>query len=319
MNKDQIQAFGDLVSRADRILIISHIRPDGDAVGSTIGLGLILEELGKEVSLVLEDGVPKVFHHLTGSDRVIREAVGVFDLVIVVDSSDIDRIGSVLDDYGEPDVNIDHHPTNTQFATLNLVRDNAVATVEIIFDLAKELSYPLNLPIAESLLTGLLTDSLGFRTSNSNPQTLRIAAELQEMGANLPDLYRKAMLEKSIEAVKYWGQGLSRVKKEGRLVWTSLSLQDRKAAEYPGRDDADLINVLSRIKETDISLVFVEQKDGTVKVSWRSQPGFDVSFIATQFGGGGHKPAAGAEIKGTLERVQEEVLEATRKSLQASD
>lgn len=319
MNKDQIQAFGDLVSRADRILIISHIRPDGDAVGSTLGLGLILEEMGKEVSLVLEDGVPKVFNHLTGTDRIIREVVGVFDLVIVVDSSDIERIGSVLDDYGEPDVNIDHHPTNTQFAKLNLVRDNAVATVEIIFDLVQELSYPINLPIAEALLTGLLTDSLGFRTSNTNPQTLRIAAELMEVGANLPFLYRKAMLEKSIEAVKYWGQGLSGIQMEDRLVWASLSLEDRIVADYPGRDDADLINVLARIKDADISVVFVEQKNGSVKVSWRSRPGFDVSIVATQFGGGGHKPAAGADIKGDLKRVQEEVLEATRKSLKKSD
>lgn len=319
MNKDQIHAFGDLVSRADRILIISHIRPDGDAVGSTLGLGLILEEMGKEVSLVLEDGVPKVFNHLTGTDRIIREAVGVFDLVIVVDSSDIERIGSVLDDFGEPDVNIDHHPTNTQFAKLNLVRDNAVATVEIIYDLVQELSYPINLPIAEALLTGLLTDSLGFRTSNTNPQTLRIAAELMEVGANLPILYRKAMLEKSIEAVKYWGQGLSGIQMEDRLVWASLSLEDRIAADYPGRDDADLINVLARIKETDISVVFVEQKNGSVKVSWRSRPGFDVSIVATQFGGGGHKPAAGADIKGDLKRVQDEVLEATRKSLQKRD
>ena len=319
MNKDQIQAFGNLVTRADRILIISHIRPDGDAVGSTLGLGLILEEMGKEVSFVLEDGVPKVFNHLFGSDRIIREAVGIFDLVIVVDCSDIDRIGSVLDEYGEPDVNIDHHPTNTQFAKLNLVRDNAVATVEIIFDLVQELSYPINLPIAEALLTGLLTDSLGFRTSNTKPQTLRIAAELMEVGANLPILYRKAMLEKSIEAVKYWGQGLSGIQMEDRLVWASLSLEDRKAADYPGRDDADLINVLTRIKETDISVVFVEQKNGSVKVSWRSRPGFDVSSIATQFGGGGHKPAAGADIKGDLKRVREEVLEATRKSLKKSD
>jgi len=319
MNKDQIQAFGDLVSRADRILIISHIRPDGDAVGSTLGLGLILEEMGKEVSLVLEDGVPKVFNHLTGTDRIIREVVGVFDLVIVVDCSDIERIGSVLDDYGEPDVNIDHHPTNTQFAKLNLVRDNAVATVEIIFDLVQELSYPINLPIAEALLTGLLTDSLGFRTSNTNPQTLRIAAELMEVGANLPILYRKAMLEKSVEAVKYWGQGLSGIQMEDRLVWASLSLEDRIVADYPGRDDADLINVLARIKDADISVVFVEQKNGSVKVSWRSRPGFDVSIVATQFGGGGHKPAAGADIKGDLKRVQEEVLEATRKSLKKSD
>ena len=315
MNNEDIQAFGDLISRAERILIISHIRPDGDAVGSLLGLGLMLEELGKEVNLVLEDGVPIVFHHLTGADRVIREIVGVYDLVIVVDSSDIERIGSVLDEYGEPDVNIDHHPTNTHFASLNLVRESAVATVEIIYDLALALSFPINLPIAEALLTGLLTDSLGFQTSNSSARTLRIGAELMDRGANLQVLYRKAMLEKSFEAVRYWGQGLSRVQHENRLIWTSLTLEDRKIAEYSGRDDADLVNVLSRIKETDVCLVFVEQTDGFVKVSWRSQPGFDVASVATQFEGGGHKPAAGAEIKGDLERVQKEVLEATRKSL----
>jgi phosphoesterase RecJ-like protein len=319
MDNGQVQAFGEYVARAQRILVISHIRPDGDAVGSLLGLGLMFEEMGKEVNLVLEDGVPLVFHHLTGSDKVYRQAAGVYDLIIVVDSSDIERIGEVLDEYGEPDVNIDHHPTNTHFAKLNLVRDNAVATVEIIYDLALALSYPITLPVAEALLTGLVTDSLGFRTSNSSPRTLRIAAELMEKGANLQELYRKAMLEKSIEAVRYWGRGLSRIQKEDRLVWTSLTLEDRTLADYPGRDDADLVNILSRIRDTDVCVVFVEQTDGTVKVSWRAQPGFDVAQIAVQFGGGGHKPAAGAEIKGDLARVEAEVLDATRKSLEASD
>lgn len=315
MNDGQIKKFGEKVARAQRILIISHIRPDGDAVGSILGLGMMLEELGKEVNLVLEDGVPLVFHHLTGADRVYRRVAGVYDLIIVVDCSDIDRIGGVLDEYGQPDVNIDHHPTNTQFAWLNLVRENAVATVEIIYDLALELSYPINLAVAEALLTGLLTDSLGFRTSNTSPRTLRIAADLMEKGANLQELYRLAMLEKSIAAVRYWGQGLSRIQLENRLVWTSLSLEDRQKADYPGRDDADLVNILSRIKDSDVCVVFVEQTDGTVKVSWRAQPGFDVAQIATQFGGGGHTPAAGAEIKGDLQWVEKEVLEATRKSL----
>ncbi len=315
MNSQDVQAFGDLVRRAQRILIISHIRPDGDAVGSLLGLGLILEGLGKEINLVLEDGVPQVFHHLTGSEKVIKQVSGVYDLVIVVDCSDIDRIGEVLDDYGEPDINIDHHPTNTQFAALNLVEDQAVATAEIIYDLVQALDYELSLPAAEALLTGLLTDSLGFRTSNSSPRTLRIAADLQERGADLPELYQRAMLEKSFEAIRYWGKGLGRVQFEDGLVWTSLTLEDRLETNYPGRDDADLVNVLTRIRDVSISLVFVEQKDGRIKVSWRSKPEFDVSLIATGFGGGGHKPAAGAEIEGSLEQVQADVLEATRKLL----
>jgi phosphoesterase RecJ-like protein len=315
MNKDNVQAFGGLVKKAERILIISHIRPDGDAVGSLLGLGSILEDLGKDVNLVLEDGVPKVFYHLTGHDGVFKKASGVYDLIIAVDCSDIDRIGEVLDDYGEPDVNIDHHPTNTQFAALNLVKEDAAATVEIIYDLARALEYPISLVAAEALLTGLLTDSLGFRTSSSSPKTLRIGADLQEQGANLSELYRKAMLEKSYEAIRYWGKGLGRIEKEGRLAWTSLSLEDRQEVNYPGRDDADLVNVLTRIRDVDISVVFIEQKNGTVKISWRSKPGFDVSRVATQFGGGGHKPAAGADIRGSLEQVQADVLEATRKAL----
>ncbi|MGB2962991.1 MAG: bifunctional oligoribonuclease/PAP phosphatase NrnA [Anaerolineales bacterium] len=318
MNKENIQAFDSLIQRAERILIISHTRPDGDAVGSLIGLGLIFEELGKEVNLVLEDGVPKVFHHLPSYDKVFRETAGVYDLIVVVDCSDIDRIGNVLDEYGEPDVNIDHHPTNTRFARVNLVQEDAVATAEMIYDLAEELSFPLNKAIAEALLTGLITDSLGFRTSNTSPKSLRIAADLQELGADLPDLHRKALGEKSLEAVKYWGQGLAKINQEDRLVWTSLSLDDRKQADYTGRDDADLINVLSMIRDTDISLVFVEQTNGTVKVSWRARPGFDVSKIAIQFGGGGHIPASGAEIEGKLEKVQEEVLQATKNALNGS-
>ena len=254
-------------------------------------------------------------HHLAGHDKVFRETAGVYDLIVVVDCSDIDRIGSVLDEYGEPDINIDHHPTNTHFAKLNLVQEDAVATAEMVYEISKTFQYPITLPSAEALLTGLLTDSLGFSTSNSSPKALRYAAELQELGANLPFLYRKAMREKSIEALKYWGQGLSNLVQEDRLVWTSLSLEDRKLADYGGRDDADIINVLSTIRETDISLVFVEQKNGTVKISWRAQPGFDVSKVALKFGGGGHKPAAGAEIKGDLERVQQDVLEATREVL----
>lgn len=315
MNKKDIQELGNKIKKADRILCISHLRPDGDAVGSLIGLGLILEEMGKEVNLVLEDGVPIVFQHLTGSDKVFREAAGVYDLVIVVDCSDIDRTGAILDEYGEADVNIDHHPTNTHFAQLNLVQEDAVATAEMIYEIAEILSMPITLPIAESLLTGIITDSLGFRTSNTSPKALKIAAKLQEEGADLPVLYRKAMIEKSFEAIKYWGQGLSKIVQEERLVWTTLSLEDRRLANYSGRDDADLINVLSTIRDMDVSLVFVEQKGGSVKVSWRAQPGFDVAQIALQFGGGGHKPAAGADIKGDLVQVQEEVLEATRKAL----
>jgi phosphoesterase RecJ-like protein len=131
-------------------------------------------------------------------------------------------------------------------------------------------------------------------------------------------VYHEALLQPSFNAARYWGAGLSKIQFQDRLVWTALTLDDRRAAKYPGRDDADLINLLSSIEEADISIVFVEQTRGHVKVSWRSRPGFDVAQIALRFGGGGHKAAAGADVPGTLEEIQTKVLEATRALLKAA-
>lgn len=313
----KFQTLGEKIEAAERILLVSHIRPDGDAVGSLLGLGISLESYGKEVNLVLEDGVPLVFHHLSFVDAVYKEPAGVYDLIITLDASDISRTGEVLDEYGQPDVNIDHHPTNTQFAYLNIIREDAVATAEIVLEIIKQLGLPLNKESAEALLTGIITDSLGFRTSNTTPTALRAAADLQEMGADLPDLYSRALLLKSYEALRYWGRGLSQIEKDDRLVWTVLSLEDRKAADYSGRDDADLINVLSTITGTDVCIIFVEQTDGTTKISWRAKPGFDVARIAMKFGGGGHTPAAGASVRGELENIVKDVVETTRTEIQS--
>jgi phosphoesterase RecJ-like protein len=144
------------------------------------------------------------------------------------------------------------------------------------------------------------------------PKTMRVAAELFECGANLSVLYDKALLTRSYEAARYWGTGLSTMQLEGRLLWAQLTLEDRQRVNYPGRDDADLINILQTVDDADIFVIFVEQNNGSVKVSWRARAGFDVSQIALQFGGGGHKPAAGAEIKGSIEDIIENVLVATR-------
>jgi bifunctional oligoribonuclease and PAP phosphatase NrnA len=305
------QARRELLT-ASRILIVSHIRPDGDAVGSMLGLGLALQETGKTVQMVLGDGVPSSERHLTGSDQVRHKPEGEFDLIIVVDCSDLDRVGETLNGYGKPDWNIDHHITNLNFGRLNLIQADAASTAEMLAELIPAWDLPLPAGVVSALLTGILTDTIGFRTSNVSPKTLRIAADLMEAGGNIHGLYYHALLQRSYQAARYWGQGLSKLKREGRMVWTTLTASDRRSAEYCGRDDADLINVVSAIDDTDVSLIFVEQNRSHVKVSWRSQPGFDVSQIALRFGGGGHKAAAGADVEGTLEEVQEKVLTATR-------
>jgi phosphoesterase RecJ-like protein len=237
---------------------------------------------------------------------------GAFDTIVVVDCSDLERTGNALRGLPQPDLNIDHHQTNLNFARLNLVDTRAVATAELVYAILKEMQVKITPDIARALLTGVITDTIGFRTSNVGADTLRLAAELIEAGADLPDLYRRALVNRSFEAFRYWGAGLSKLNQEGRLVWTALTLEDRKAANYAGRDDADLINQLGAVENSDVAIVFVEQSKKRVKVSWRAQPGYDVSAIALRFGGGGHPAASGAEVDGRMEEVIEKVLQATR-------
>jgi bifunctional oligoribonuclease and PAP phosphatase NrnA len=326
VNEAQILATNTIIRQridaAQRILIVSHIRPDGDAIGATLSLGQGLIASGKQVKMVLADGVPLPLRYLPGSQMIERSVPaaekGLIDLIIVVDCSDMQRIGGVLD--GRiPDICIDHHVTNPNFAHINLVLPAQAATCAIIAEYFPAWGLAFNESIASLLLTGIVTDTIGFRTSNMTPGILRLAAMLMENGADLPELYARALIIKSFESARYWGLGLYKIqrvdlKDAGSYVWTTLTLADRKEANYPGSDDADLVNLLSSI-DSDLAVLFIEQKNNHVKVSWRSRPGIDVSQIALQFGGGGHPSAAGADIAGSLDVVQERVLDSTQDML----
>lgn len=299
-----------MLSQAERILIVSHIRPDGDAIGAVLGLGLALRQAGKSVQMVLSDGIPANFKHLPGSRDIQRKPEGDHDLVVAVDAADLARTGGVLCDR-QPDINIDHHVTNQRFARVNLVDPDAEATCAILAEHMPRWALKIEKPIADCLLSGIIVDTIGFRTSNMTPKVLRLAAGLMEIGADLPGLYQMGLLSKTYEAARYWGCGLGRLQREGGLLWTVLRLSDRQTVGYNGNDDADLVNMLSSV-EGDLVVLLNEQKDRRVKVSWRAKPGLDVSKLALQFGGGGHPAAAGADINGALEEVQDRVLAATR-------
>jgi phosphoesterase RecJ-like protein len=317
MNK--LQQAGKRLVGAKHILIISHIRPDGDAIGSTLGLGLALQASGKSVQMVLADGVPKEFHFLTASEEIKHKPEGNFDVIVSVDCSGLDRVGDVLEDLPAPTVNIDHHISNLNFAEIDLVDHQAAATAEMLATYLPQWGLTIDKPVAEALLTGLITDTIGFRTPNVSPTTMRTAANLIEAGADISDLYQKALIDRSYASVRYWRQGLQSLEMEDGLVWVSLTLEDRQKADYPGNGDADLINLLSSIEEADIAVTFIEQEGEDTKVSWRAKPGLDVSEVAAQFGGGGHKLAAGATIRESLGDVRERVLEKTRALLKTQE
>ncbi|MBI9045215.1 MAG: bifunctional oligoribonuclease/PAP phosphatase NrnA [Anaerolineaceae bacterium] len=313
MNKSK--EIRGLILESNNILICSHERPDGDAIGSVIGLGLSLKSLGKNVQMVFKDDLSSNFDFIPEINTIQKKILHPFDLSIILDCSDKFRSGILFDEEHHFDVNIDHHITNSNFAKNNIVEPQAAATAQILTRLLLEWNFPIIKDVATSLLTGILTDTLGFRTSNVTEETFQISAKLIENGTNLPEIYQKVLLSRSFQASKYWGSGLSNLQIENSLVWTTLTLEDRKKAAYRGNDDADLINMLSNIEEANIILLFIEQKDEKVKVSWRAKTGWDVSQIALKYGGGGHPAAAGTMLNGTLDEITTEILIETKKHL----
>ena len=313
----EIERAAKLIADSSDIVVLSHERPDGDAVGSLLALTLALKEKGKQVWPILDDGLPKKWQFLPGADLVKSELPSGEHLIITVDAADIDRLGAL--NVSRVDVNFDHHPSNTQFGTINIVDPSAAATTVVLYRIFPELDLPVNDEIASNLLTGLITDTLGFRTNSVNPETMMIAAELIEAGADISRLYRKAMFGRSYEAARYWAHGLSRMEMRDGVVWSSLLVSDRTKAKYPGTDDADLIDVLTTIEGPRVAVLFIEQADGNVKISWRALPGVDVSQIAVSFGGGGHELAAGAMIEGKVQAVMDRVLKSTFGALAEAD
>lgn len=301
-----------LVSNSEQIAVIAHIRPDGDALGSLLALGESLQLKGKRVAMIISDGVPHRFQFLPGADQIVSDLPDEEYLLVAVDVADSGRLALSSALEGQPDINIDHHPTNTRFAKLNLVDKSAASTTQVIYELAEQLDLPINRGIATNLLAGLLTDTIGFRTQSVDARALRMAADLLEMGAPLADLYQKTIISRKFEAVRYWGTGLSNLHREDGLIWASLNVTDRESASYSGADDADLTDLLTSIDDMQIVVVLVELSRSSVKVSWRSTSGIDVAALAEQFGGGGHVAAAGATLEGTLQEVEQRVIAATR-------
>jgi phosphoesterase RecJ-like protein len=304
------------LSAAHNILIASHVRPDGDAIGSLLGLGLALQHAGKNVQMVLQDGVPASFRFLAGSEQIQKEPTGTWDTFISVDCADYKRLGKGFENLAKPDINIDHHITNEKFGKLNLIMGEDVATAAILTQCLPQWGLEINAAVAGALMTGIVTDTLGFRTANTTPEALRLSAELMERGADLTDIYSRSLVRRAFPAARYWGAGLSSLQKTEDLVWGTLTVADRKTAQYGGNDDADLINIISAIDGSKVGMIFVEQTDHHVKISWRAlQDGIDVSKVAKHFNGGGHAAAAGADIPGSLSEIQPLVLKTTREML----
>ncbi len=313
------QAAG-LLHQSQRPLLISHPRPDGDTVGSALALRLALIRLGTIPRLACVHPIPAPLTYLPGADtytNVTPEDTDL-DLIVAVDLSDLSRTGGIYQTAWRgkfPLLVIDHHETNDNFGDVNLVDPRAAATALPMAALINALGVPLDGAMATCLLAGILTDTRGLRTANTSPEVLSFVGQLIEAGGDYA-----GVMEKSLDSIPYqqmrgWGVALERLQLDGELAWTTFPLEAKIALGIEDHDDLDLGNLITRLAEAKIMATFLDMRDGTVKVSLRSRPGYNVAQIAKALGGGGHQQAAGCSVSGTLDVAQELVLPLVRAEL----
>ncbi len=309
------------IEKANRVLVIAHVDPDGDAIGSLTAVGQGLAQLGKRVTLACDDAVPARFLALPMANEV-RRAPNVeipYDLAIAVDCADQGRMGWAWDALPEPKptlANIDHHITNTRFGTFNVIDPDASSTAEVLHRFLPEIGVEMTRGIAESLLTGIVTDTIGFRTTNVTAATLRAAAELVDAGADIATISLESLHQKPYATAKMWGIGLSGMKQDDGLIWTSISRNDMQRAGLEGNPNSSgLVNFLTDIDVSDVGVVLTEMNDGSVRATMRAKPPYNVAEVAMQFGGGGHALAAGCALDGPLELAEERLIAACREAI----
>ena len=312
----QWQAAADAIEAAQTILVVSHIAPDGDAIGSLLGIAETLRAREKDVTAAIDDGVPAGLRFVPGSESIAPAvSTGEFDLLIAVDSSDLSRIGEA-GAYGLANskraINLDHHPTNTRYGDIHLIVPEAVAAVEIVYDFLMFMACDVSTEVAFALLTGLVTDTQGFRISATNSRTLSIAQDLMQRGAPLSRIMANTLNSRPYQEVELWKQVLPSVKLESGLISATIRQCDLDRAGLESMSDGGLVSYLVNVVQAKVSVVFKELPDNQVEVGFRAKPGYDVASLAFQLGGGGHTLASGCTVNGTLQQAQATVLPLAR-------
>lgn len=311
-SEPQWGAAADEIGAADSILLVSHIAPDGDAVGSLLGMAGPLRDMGKKITAAIDDGVPAELRFVPHSDEVVAVVdKGEFDLMISLDSSDLERIGAA-GAYGMAQskrvINLDHHPTNTRYGDIHLIVPAAVAAVEIVYDFLAYTGWAVSPATAHALLTGLVTDTQGFRINATNGRTLEIAQDLMCKGAPLSQIMAQTLNRRPFKEVELWKMTLPSVRLDRGLIYATVRQCDLRQIGLGKSGDGGLVSYLVTVDQAKVSIVFKELPEEKVEIGFRAKPGYDVASLALRLGGGGHTLASGCTVKGALQQVQDLVL-----------
>ncbi|MDQ6747522.1 MAG: bifunctional oligoribonuclease/PAP phosphatase NrnA [Candidatus Dormibacteraeota bacterium] len=322
---DAYRPAAEFIARYRRIWMSLHVSPDGDSLGSNFGLAHMLRLAGHDVTVFSSDQLGDSFAPLLAADPGARVVIGAPppapppDAWVILDSSDPRRLGVVYSSQqvpfaGRPVLNIDHHPTNQEFGDLNIVDASAAAVGEQVPLLLEAMGLAPDARAANWLLLGTVTDTLGFRTSSTSARTMATAATLMEHGGDLYGIMDEMFGTRPLSQILLWGRALANVQTDGRTLWTTVTREMLRETGAQDEDAEGLASFLAGVRSMKVFALLKEREDGT-RVSLRSNPGVDVSAIATLFNGGGHKQAAGCTIPAFGPAAAEKLLAAVAQVL----
>jgi phosphoesterase RecJ-like protein len=319
--------FRQLLDTSQTFCITSHVRPDADAIGSEVGLAALLRQLGKTTRIVNTSATPPHLQFLDPHHEVLQlgatataEEVLACDVHVVVDTSawlQLSDVGKVLRESNKPRVVIDHHVSSDDLRAIELKDQTREATGSLICEFARELNLRPDAAAATALFAAVATDTGWFRFAATNGDTLRTAGWLVDCGAEPHAVFRELYERGTLARIRLAGRVLSRVTLDcdGTLAYTWVGWSDFEELGALSSDTEDLVNEGLKIAGTLAAFIAIEQSNRQVKVSFRSRTEVDVARIAEQFGGGGHKQAAGATLPGPLQQAVQQALEAMRSAL----
>jgi bifunctional oligoribonuclease and PAP phosphatase NrnA len=313
--QEKIRSIAAALEQGHRFVVVTHINPDGDAVGSLLGMHLALREMGKESWPLTRDGIPESYHFLPGAKDVVSDSSqipSVPDCIVSLDVATEPRISGDIAAYRRSArlINIDHHPTNPGFGDLNFIESTASSTAELVFRILRETGYRLSAAVGKCLYTGLVTDTGGFRFAGVDGNTLRIGAELLDSGFSSYDVTGPLFEEYPMPRLQLERLALERMEMllGGKLVLSTLYAEDFQTLGAQFSDAENLVDKLRDIRGVAAGVLMTKMSDSLVRVSLRSKNELDVAAIADVFGGGGHRRAAGLRSDLPLSQLKEQIV-----------
>jgi len=319
-----LKKVSEYIRRNKRFLITTHTSPEGDALGSQLAFYMLLKKMGKFALMVNEDIVPDEYNFLPGANKIQRMRKSLakfkFDCFVTLDCSDLKRCGKVsIFSINKPVINIDHHISNKRFADVNCVDAKASSAAEIVYRLYKQLRIPLNKDVASCLYVGILTDSGSFHYSNTTSLTHKIASYLLKFGLDGAQIYKNIYQSIPFQDIQLLTRILPNLKVQfnGKVTWLALEKSLLKNTKISIDLTEQILSFARNIKDVEVVVLFKEnlKTKNEIRVNFRSQGKIDVNKIAGFFGGGGHKTASGATVKGSLDQVRKKVLAKIKESL----